>query len=90
MQKGERYRVSLTDKCLGTRWWAFKDLDELDGVRLKAWREPTEGDVDEEFSYSEEEREMRERFGDGPSCMGEEPGMLAMVVEGVDAEFEIV
>lgn len=30
--------MSLTNKCVGTRWWAFASLEELEGVRLRACR----------------------------------------------------
>ncbi|MCJ1334517.1 hypothetical protein MMC10_011229, partial [Thelotrema lepadinum] len=92
LRKGEHYRVRLTDKCLGTPWWAFKSLNELDGVRLSTWRDEFDKETEEsDPDWAEDRRqEIYEKFGDRPSCMGEEPGMLAMVVEESDAEFEIV
>ena len=45
LQVGERYSVSLTDKCLGTRWWTFASLEELEGVRLVAWRTQADDDA---------------------------------------------
>ncbi|MCJ1269981.1 hypothetical protein MMC22_009874 [Lobaria immixta] len=53
LQKRERYRVSLTNRCLGTRWWAFAGLEELEGVRLRAWR----GQAAEEAEAAEVEAE---------------------------------
>jgi hypothetical protein len=41
----------LTDKCLGTYWWAFTSTAELEGFRLPIWR--SQAEVDEE---AEEER----------------------------------
>ena len=96
LQKGERYRVRLTNKCLGTRWWAFKSLEELEGVRLSTWKaqyEEEEEKIAEEQDpvWAEEEKQERyEKYGNGPSCTGEDPSMLAMIVEGLEAEFEIV
>lgn len=31
LKAGEKYRAELTDKCLGTRRWAFGSLEELGG-----------------------------------------------------------
>lgn len=93
MQKGERYKVALTDKCLGARWWAFASFEELYGVRLRAWREPaeeaaeTEGDQE---SHEEMEREWSQKYGDEPATVGENPMMLAMVMESEEVEFEVV
>lgn len=94
-EKGEKYRVSLTDKCLGARW-SFASLDELDGVRLRTWRArgDEEADAEEEGAdpelREERERERREKYGDGSATMGEYPAMLAMVVQGGPIEFEVV
>ena len=99
VESGERYRVSLTDKCLGTRWWAFAGEQELERVRLRAWRAPKEeqDEAEEERGlerddpelYDEMMRERREKYPDGPVSMGEEPDMLAMVVEVGETEFEV-
>jgi hypothetical protein len=40
IQKGEKYRVELSDRRLGTRWWSFGSIDELEGVRLRSWQTP--------------------------------------------------
>ena len=99
LQKGERYRVTLTNQCLGTRWWTYAGLEDLEGVRLRAWRTPAEEEeakVDAEAMradpelYEEMERERQEKHGDEPVTMGEDPTMLAMVVEVGDVEFEVV
>lgn len=39
VQRGERYRVSLTDKGSGTYWWMFGKLEDVEGMRFKSWRE---------------------------------------------------
>ena len=101
LKKGERYRVTLTNKCLGTRWWTYAGLEDLEGVRFRAWRAPAEEEEAEaeaeaaraDLELNEEtemEREPREQHGDGPVTMGEDPTMLAMVVENGDVEFEII
>ncbi|KAI9657560.1 MAG: hypothetical protein M1831_004176 [Alyxoria varia] len=100
VKTGERYKVSLTDKCLGARWWAFAGEGELERVRLRAWRAPEEEEAEAEEErglerddpelYEEMMRERREKYADGPLSMGEEPDMLAMVVEVGEAEFEVV
>ena len=93
LQRGERYRVALTDKCLGARWWAFANLEELQGVRLRTWRgsaeEAAETESDPELG-EEMERERSEKYGDGPASIGENPSMLAMVIEGEEVDFEVV
>ncbi|KAI4155895.1 MAG: hypothetical protein LQ340_000675 [Diploschistes diacapsis] len=83
LQRGERYKGRLPDKYLGTRWWAFKDLHELEGVRLRSKKGQREKDREREDPQRAEkrERELREKSGDAPSCLGEKPEMLAMVAE---------
>lgn len=74
LKAGERYQASLTDNCLGTRWWAFGSLDEFDGVRFRQWSKREEGEgTDNEGRY----------------LMGEVPDDLAFVIEGGTVEFEI-
>ncbi len=74
LKVGERYQASLTDLCLGTRWWAFGSLEELGGVRFRQWREGGE-------------REGRD--DEGRYLMGEVPNNLAFVIEKGTTEFEI-
>ncbi|MCJ1455896.1 hypothetical protein MMC28_006253 [Mycoblastus sanguinarius] len=95
LQKGERYKVALTDKCLGTLWWAFASLEELESVRLRAWRGQAEGAAEIELEradpelHEEMERERSEKYGDGPAMtIGENPMMLAMVRENKEVVFE--
>jgi hypothetical protein len=38
LEKGDAFRLSLSRKCLGTFWWYYGSLDELEGVRLRRWR----------------------------------------------------
>lgn len=75
LKAGEKYRASFTNKCLGTRWWAFGSLDELENVRFRQWKdgEQQEGADDE-----------------GKYLMGEVPNVLALVIEKDMAEFEIL
>lgn len=74
---GERYRVCLAEKGLGTRWWAFGSLDtELEGLKLKQ-RRPR-------VSIDGEGRQQ------GDIAYGEKPEQLSLVVEGTGAEFDIV
>ncbi len=74
LKSGERYQASLTDLCLGTRWWAFGWLEDFGVVRFRQWREggEREGQDDE-----------------GRYLMGEVPNDLAFVIEKGTAEFEI-
>ena len=74
---GERYRVTLTEKGLGTRWWAFGSLDtELEGLKLKQRR--LRASIDGEGRQQ------------GDIAFGENPEQLSLVVEGTGAEFGIV
>jgi hypothetical protein len=90
LEKGERYRVKLSKKCLGTRWWSYGSLEELDGVRFRFWKD-RDGNGKQIYGEPSErdKQEEREKYGDGPVTEGEQPEMLAIVPEG-DAEFEIV
>lgn len=88
--------MALTNKCLGTRWWAFASLEELEGIRLQAWRGQAEEEAEAEAERAdpelneEMEKERKEKYGDVPVTMGEDPAMLAMIVEGGEVEFEVV
>jgi hypothetical protein len=92
LEKGEKYRLSLSHMCLGTRWWTYGSLEELEGVRLRQWRPPSEErerlDTLANNGFGPELRE-RHVFEEGPTSTGELPNLLAMVPEG-DAEFEVV
>lgn len=83
VKKGERYKVLLTNKCLGTRWWGFGSLEEqFKGVKLRTWRaDGNEGDERSERQNGE--------IGDENAVGGERPEDLALVIEKEYAEFEI-
>lgn len=83
MKEGERYKVSLTNKCLGTRWWGFGSLDEqFKGVKLREWREGEGNDGDETSEGHDGE------LGEN-AVGGERPEDLALVIENEYAVFEI-
>jgi len=111
VQKGEKYRVAISNKCLGTRWWTFVSLKDLEGVRLRTWETVEESsmrveeleiadskhkeDMERADPESREEIEYMHKYlygnrWDGPVTMGEDPFMLAMVLEIGEVEFEIV
>lgn len=86
----------MTDKGLGTRWWSFDSLQDLEGVRLRSWKcqvekeaEAKAAKADPEF-HEETNQGRKEKYGDGPVAMGEDNTMLAMVPEVESVEFEIV
>lgn len=82
----------MTDKCLGTRWWTFASLEELEGIRLAQWRSQTDIDAEEEFDSelaTDKERERIQKHGDSPPIMGEQPSMLVMVPEVGEVEFKV-
>lgn len=74
LKAGERYQASLTNKCLGTRWWALGSLEEFEGVRFRGWEEGEEGEGADDG---------------GRYLMGGAPDDLAFVIEKETAEFEI-
>jgi len=95
LEKGEKYRVALTDICLGTIWWTFGSRDELDGVRIRRWgyraeHEALADDPDSSEEYKTLKQEYEDTYGTGPATQGEKPDMLALVREGEPAEFEVV
>jgi len=96
-QKGEKYVVKIGDRCLGTRWWNYGSLEDLEGVRLRLWYDVAAREEEERAQPSltglraREYEEVIERLGDGRTSIGENPKMLALVRENEEgAEFEIV
>jgi hypothetical protein len=98
LKVGERYRVRLTDKCLGTRWWSCGAREDFpEGARLCSWKSQDtrdaeaedENDLDDDIR-AELEDERREKYGDRPVKMSEEPELLALVPEVGEVEFEVV
>ena len=85
---GERYRVSLTNKGLGTRWWAFGSLDEFEGVQFRRWKEDQENEAEDDVD--EEEGKQSSTYDQNRYVIGENPDEFAFVIEKGDAEFEIV
>jgi hypothetical protein len=92
IEEGESYRLHLNNRCLGTRWWTFASLEELEGVRLRAWRESEMNTEEKTRAYLEgcgvSWESALEKYGDGPTTIRERPDMLAMVPEG-DVDFEV-
>ena len=83
LQKGEKYRIELSNKCLGTIWWMFgpDPRGGKEGVKLKSWIDP-EDDSEEwaEAIENDDENVFRgERYKD-----------LALVDETEGAIFEII
>jgi hypothetical protein len=91
LQKGKTYRVSLTNKCLGTQWRDLSRLEESDGVMLRTWR-PRAKEEEERADpeLKDIDRERRKNYGHGPVAVGENPDMLAIVVESKHIEFQII
>jgi len=97
IERGEIYKVRLTDLCLGTRWYAFGTQGELQGKRLRSWRSEEDERVaaEDEMALDDEMREeirleRVELYGDRPAVSGEDPASLAMVPELGEVEFEVV
>lgn len=83
---GEVYRVSLTNKCLGTRWWKFGSLEELgEGTRFMTERP----DVNERGECEGESYGEKWTYG-GKWMVGEEYQDLALVPENGEVEFKVL
>ena len=83
LQTGEKYRIELSNKCLGTIWWMFgpDPRGGKEGVKLKSWIGP-EDDPEERAEALENDDENVFR--------GERDRDLALVDETEEAVFEII
>lgn len=97
VKPGEKYRVRLTDLCLGTKWYTYGSQAELEGKRLTMWRSEAdlaaaaEDDAVLDDETKEEIRlERQEKHGDRPAVCGENPATLALVPEVGEVEFGVV
>lgn len=92
LKVGERYQASITDICLGTRWWAFGSLEEFEGVKFRQWAKEKEQGIEEEGEGEqgegeEGEGEKRNKVNDERRILiGEIPDSLALVVENEAVE----
>ncbi|KAF2734897.1 hypothetical protein EJ04DRAFT_576591 [Polyplosphaeria fusca] len=87
LEQGENYQVQLTNKALGTRWWSYGTLEDLEGLEFRAWRSEDEGPSDESWADPENPGEELPRAA---ICRGENPQDLALVIEGGTTEIAIV
>ena len=72
--------MTLPNTGLGTRWWAFGNLQELgERTRVRQWG-----------AYSEEDEDREGEDQNGKWTFGEPPDDLALVPEIGEVEFEIV
>jgi hypothetical protein len=96
LKNGERCMIKIGNKFLGTRWWAYGDLENLEGIRLRQWYDVEAYEAEERRQPSlkrtraREYQEVIERLGHGPTSIGEKPDMLELIRENEGAEFEIV
>jgi hypothetical protein len=81
--------MKLSNMCLGTRWWCYGGMEELNGVRFRLWQRREDGHPSQSLSEREQQK-LRDTYGDGRVSEGEEPGLLALVPEGNGVEFEII
>lgn len=84
LEPGEEYQASFTDKCLGTRWWAFGSLEEFGSGRFRQWR--SGGEETEEGVEDATEKGSTEST---KFFMGEDPDELALVIENGIVRFTI-
>ncbi|MCJ1398671.1 hypothetical protein MMC11_001872 [Xylographa trunciseda] len=86
---GEKYRVELTDKGMGTKWWAFGAWEDDPGMRYRTWKEGGDEGGENEEEEDEEEGDEDGEDEKGRYTMGEDPQDLALVAEKGEAIFEI-
>ncbi|KAL9105976.1 MAG: hypothetical protein Q9227_008931 [Pyrenula ochraceoflavens] len=86
-QSGETYRVSLTDRGLGTMWYMFGALEDVEGMKLGAWKEDKE-DSDETPEEDLDDWEKEERRG--LWFRGENAEKLALVIEKGEVDFQVL
>jgi hypothetical protein len=91
LAKGERYKVSLTDAALGTRWWTFGSLNDLKGVGFRRWRPGEQTDDEDPVGDDlEDEDEENEDNGQAEFIMGEDPSDLRLIIGKGEAEIVII
>jgi hypothetical protein len=94
LEKGEVYKAELTDLGLGTSWWMYGTMDDVGDKKFMRW---SPRGVEGLRRYQTENEDW---LGEPPDdvkwenssewFMGEDPSLLALVVEKNAAEFEIV
>lgn len=86
LQNGETYRVSLTDRGLGTMWYMFGTLEDVEGMKLGAWKEDKEeSDETPEEDLDDWEKEERK----GPWFRGENAYKLVLFIEKGEVDFKV-
>ncbi len=96
LEKGEKYKISLTDLGLGTSWWMY-GTPEDDWVKDKKFMRWTSRGVEGEKRHRLDnvdtlgEPAEDQMWDDSEEWfMGEDPEKLALVMENEDAEFEVI
>jgi len=101
LKKGEKYRVVISDKGLGTSWWRYGEAHEFKSVRLWRWKNPEMEEEEEEVPYEEKEfrdadydyrddfEQIKQYFA-APAVRSEQEGTLSMIREVEAVEFEVV
>ena len=88
VQSGETYRVCLTDRGLGTVWYMFGALEDVEGMKFELWKEEEEEDetdvIDDEYLDEWEKEERR-----GPWFRGENADKLLLVIEMGEVKFDV-
>lgn len=91
VQPGEQYRVNFTYPRMGTLFWTYGTLDDLEGIRLRSWRPPEhdhkqhQSDTDSDVDAAIKQRVYR----NAPTTIGEPREDFCFVTES-SVEFEIV
>lgn len=86
--RGEVYRAVLTNRCLGAHWWGFGEIPK-GGIGMWLSKRAEE----EEEEEDEGEEELGEKLGKlslAELDRGEEPDLLALVIESGEVDFEVV
>jgi hypothetical protein len=82
---GERYRVRMNDKALGTFFWCWCDLEDMEGLKFG------DGPYTREYFEENGRDDWDEEYANNDLWVNsEEPKKLALVIEKAEAEFDIV
>ena len=82
--RGEIYRAVLTNRCLGAVWWGYGEMPK---GPIGFWMSEDEEDE------SEDEEERLEELGKlnlAEMDRGDDPHLLALVIESGEVDFEVV
>ena len=86
---GEVYRAVLTNRSLGTHWWTFGEMPK-GGIGIWLSKRAEEEEEEEDDDGEEESAEKLGKLSLAELDRGEEPDLLALVIESGEVDFEVV